>query len=313
MTSYYTHIRHRMKIIKTIVICLFLLLTHFLIVPSVNAQSGCCSWHGGESYCDYSINRWVCVDGSYSPTCTCGGGGYQYVAPTPIPSCPMMSYYDSLSGSCKCDAGYISNGSYCISFQQYCSNTLGIMSQYDYGTGKCECMSGYVYSGGSCISGSTSCWNQYGYNSSYQSFSNSCVCNYGYIWNSSRTKCISEDQSCQDQLGLMTRYNSLSNTCDCFPGYSIQGGQCLPNPVQYRTIPNYQNTDNIIPTDMPTPTKTQRILIPTETPIPTSIITTPFPTTSFVLPSVVPFQEPRESFPIWIFKSIKNFLVKIFK
>jgi hypothetical protein len=35
------------------------------------AGQGCCSWHGGQSYCDTSVGRWVCSDGTYSPSCGC--------------------------------------------------------------------------------------------------------------------------------------------------------------------------------------------------------------------------------------------------
>lgn len=38
----------------------------------VYAGRGCCSHHGGQAYC--SNGRWVCRDGTYSPTCTCSGG-----------------------------------------------------------------------------------------------------------------------------------------------------------------------------------------------------------------------------------------------
>lgn len=40
------------------------------------AGQGCCSWHGGQSYCDTSVGRWVCNDGTYSPSCGC-----TYIAP----------------------------------------------------------------------------------------------------------------------------------------------------------------------------------------------------------------------------------------
>lgn len=36
-----------------------------------NAQSGCCSWHGGVDGCDYDVGRQVCNDGTYSPSCGC--------------------------------------------------------------------------------------------------------------------------------------------------------------------------------------------------------------------------------------------------
>lgn len=49
------------------------------------AGQGCCSYHGGQSYCDTSVGRWVCNDGTYSPSCGC-----TYIAPkaTSTPSKP---------------------------------------------------------------------------------------------------------------------------------------------------------------------------------------------------------------------------------
>lgn len=47
-----------------------LILLLFFVFP-VNAQQGCCSWHGGVDYCDTSVGRYVCNDGTYSPTCDC--------------------------------------------------------------------------------------------------------------------------------------------------------------------------------------------------------------------------------------------------
>jgi len=44
----------------------------------ISAQQGCCSWHGGISYCDAFVGRYVCNDGTYSPSCGC-------VAVPPLP------------------------------------------------------------------------------------------------------------------------------------------------------------------------------------------------------------------------------------
>lgn len=54
----------------------------------VVAQRGCCSWHDGIAYCDTSVGRYVCNDGTYSPTCEC-----QYVNYNP----PVMFYYTTSS------------------------------------------------------------------------------------------------------------------------------------------------------------------------------------------------------------------------
>jgi len=247
-----------MKINKFLLSILLTLL--FLFFPTNSfATSGCCSWHGGQSYCDYSTGRWVCNDGTYSPSCTCGGGYSGYQA-NPTPSCPLYSYYDNISSSCKCYSGYVSNGNSCISLQQYCWNTLGYSSTYNYGTNSCECSYSNVLNGGKCVSGSTYCWNNYGYNSSYNSLSKKCECNYGYVWNTQGSKCISRDESCHNQLGIMSRYNTLNNTCECFSGYIIKNGQC-----QFKDIETEHNIFPYVPKSYTTLTNT---------PIPTNIIST---------------------------------------
>lgn len=38
---------------------------------SAAAKSGCCSWHGGVNSCDANMGRYLCNDGTLSPTCTC--------------------------------------------------------------------------------------------------------------------------------------------------------------------------------------------------------------------------------------------------
>lgn len=53
-----------------------MLLLHLVLVL---AQQGCCSWHGGISYCDSSVGTYVCNDGTYSPSCGC----YRALPPTP--------------------------------------------------------------------------------------------------------------------------------------------------------------------------------------------------------------------------------------
>lgn len=65
--------------IKSTFIILFILifiaaplkLGNEVILNTCNAQSGCCSWHGGVSGCDYDTGRQVCNDNTYSPSCGC--------------------------------------------------------------------------------------------------------------------------------------------------------------------------------------------------------------------------------------------------
>lgn len=77
-----------MYLLRRLASIIFLVLTFLIISASaVLARSGCCSWHGGVSHCA-SNGRYVCNDGTYSPTCTCGAPTYTYTPPAPpdIPS-----------------------------------------------------------------------------------------------------------------------------------------------------------------------------------------------------------------------------------
>ena len=60
---------------------LIFLIILFLFPLSGFARSGCCSWHGGVSYCDTNTGRYVCNDGTYSPSCGC----YRKPISTPTP------------------------------------------------------------------------------------------------------------------------------------------------------------------------------------------------------------------------------------
>lgn len=51
-----------------------------LISFTTFAYRGCCSWHHGVAYCDTNTGRFVCRDGTYSPTCTCEMNNKQVMA-----------------------------------------------------------------------------------------------------------------------------------------------------------------------------------------------------------------------------------------
>lgn len=40
------------------------------LVGQEEGRRGCCSWHGGVSYCGPN-GYWICNDGTQSPSCTC--------------------------------------------------------------------------------------------------------------------------------------------------------------------------------------------------------------------------------------------------
>lgn len=74
---------------------LFLILLIMSIFSvSTYARSGCCSNNGGVAYCDNTVGKYACRDGTRSPTCGCGSGEISK------PRWPA-SYksYDSVGGS----------------------------------------------------------------------------------------------------------------------------------------------------------------------------------------------------------------------
>lgn len=241
------------KIKKKILLSLLIpVLFLFIVLPinDVEARSGCCSWHGGVCGCQ-------CCDGTpLSSTCLpyypeCGGGSiynppsydypsYEHGLPSynpSIPDCPFNSYYDSISGSCKCYSGYVASGGKCILAYQYCRDLLGFNARYNILTDSCECGYGYVISGNKCVSGDSLCRDKYGIHSSYDSLSESCKCNYGYVFDSSN-QCVSRDDYCQDLYGYYAEYNILVDGCVCKDGYELKDSKCVEiTPVIYSFYP----------------------------------------------------------------------------
>lgn len=50
---------------------ILIILTWILLPSDINALQGCCSKHGGIDYCDENIGKYICMDGTESPTCNC--------------------------------------------------------------------------------------------------------------------------------------------------------------------------------------------------------------------------------------------------
>lgn len=82
----------------------FVLLIFFVFPKFILAQQGCCSHHGGVAGCSAS-GRKICMDGSLSPSCTCGSSySYTYTpsAPSPV-SNGKWTYNISSQNSCNYD------------------------------------------------------------------------------------------------------------------------------------------------------------------------------------------------------------------
>jgi len=245
------------KLFIAIIIATFIIggFTYLFTAGNVEARRGCCSWHGGVCGCQ-------CCDGTplsstclpYYPECS-GGGTYDYPSYdyTPsIPDCPLNSYYDSISDSCKCYSGYVASGGKCVSASQWCQDKYGLWATYDYLTDSCKCMSGYIFGkdflgNTACISADQYCRDKYGFNARYNTLIDSCECGYGYVlWGG---KCISENDYCQDLYGVNAEYDSLTDKCICKKGYVVDSTKtsCIDGDTycrnQYGIHSNYDYWD----------------------------------------------------------------------
>ena len=57
--------------IKRSISGILIIIISLFVFSKVYAGQGCCSWHGGQAYCDTTTGRWICNDGTYSPSCRC--------------------------------------------------------------------------------------------------------------------------------------------------------------------------------------------------------------------------------------------------
>ena len=62
---------------KLLLILLVMSVAFVINTPNINAQRGCCSWHDGLDYCG-SNGKWICQDGTESPSCTCDNNNFNY-------------------------------------------------------------------------------------------------------------------------------------------------------------------------------------------------------------------------------------------
>lgn len=58
---------------KYVILFFTFIITLFLLPQNISANQGCCSWHGGITYCGEN-GYYICNDGTQSPSCTCSGG-----------------------------------------------------------------------------------------------------------------------------------------------------------------------------------------------------------------------------------------------
>jgi hypothetical protein len=105
-------------------------------------KSGCCSWHGGVASCG-SGGKYMCNDGTESPTCTCGS------SPAPSstdasPWTPMRQYVPP-----TCSYPLVPFEDQCVDPIYACIRKLGSDSQISAG-GQCECKQGYEIQVGTC-------------------------------------------------------------------------------------------------------------------------------------------------------------------
>lgn len=195
-------------------------------------KTNCPNW--GLSYGEYHCHN---AKSSYQPEApirsTYGAGGAgstqywpEYEYQSSQPSCPIHSSYNSVSGSCKCNYGYLVKGSSCVDADSVCWDEAGYNSSYDSLSNSCKCDSGYrLGSSGQCISNDNYCSAQHGYGAEYDILSKSCACKDGYI-NDGSNRCTNATSYCMNTFGTHSSFDETTDSCTCDYGYELVGGQC---------------------------------------------------------------------------------------
>lgn len=201
---------------------------------------------------NYNPNKGTITGGSTSSylnnyyKTSSSGSSYSYPStityPT-TPTCPSNSYYDG-SSSCKCNYGYIVNGSKCVSASLYCMDKIGLMSNYNSLTKSCECMSGYEFNGLSCVYKSKISTPSYSESlltcplNSHTSLTDNekCTCNLGYEPNLILNSCalISSNVfplGCTSALGFSTTTGASCSSIQCGTGMKLNSKKtkCISN------------------------------------------------------------------------------------
>lgn len=143
-----------------------------------------------------------------------------------------MSYYESLSGSCKCMSGYVVDedifgNQSCVLADSICHEQLGIMSRYNSLNKTCECSYGYTIYNGQCVSENDMCTSLYGYGARYNILTDLCECRSGYSYNGSRCEYDSSNGSYFDLTPTTPSFCPLHSTlhtdgsCYCDTGYQV--------------------------------------------------------------------------------------------
>jgi len=165
-------------------ILLFVVLLAFFVPSFSFAKKWCCSWHWWVAYCA-SNGRYVCNDGTYSPSCTCWGS---YFATTYYKSAYTVNY---LTNDQKCNIKY--------------PGTV-----YRYADNRCACPGDSIWT--SSWSSSYGCSLKVSVSSTYHAKSDKDIqCNKKYPWTIYR----SADNwcACQGDRVWISSWNKYTKSC----------------------------------------------------------------------------------------------------
>lgn len=172
------------------------------------------------------------------------GSSYSPLYVPTMPTCPGMSTYDSILGSCKCISGYVVDGTgSCTSGETVCHQKYGYGSSYSNFDKTCSCDYGYKFdSTGQCVTQQSYCTNTFGYGAEYSFLKDSCVCRSGYVVNSTTNKCMLDtlfynSSSYTPPAIVSCPANSylLGDSCYCSIGYKINLDKTSCVPVSVKT------------------------------------------------------------------------------
>ncbi len=193
------------------VLVLFILFS-ILVSGFVEAWRWCCSWHWWQAYCS-SNWRWICADGTASPSCLCRWSSIYWYQLAPE----------------KCPTWHMKNSNWkCVTYNEWCKEQFWIHSNYLWNM-ICWCENWYVLSEiwKWCITLTEWCieqvWEHAIWTWNYQ-----CWCESWYTTSQVEKKCITLDEWCVEQFWPHhVSAWGLSCKCEYLYRYDEQTKSCI--------------------------------------------------------------------------------------
>ncbi len=188
---------------KRISIFITIILLSNIIIPIAYAWRWCCSHHWWQAYC-WSNWKWICRDGTQSPSCFCWGWGWWFYITS-------NSYTKT-----QCKNWYIRvNWKWCITLDESCRQQYWIHSKSTSAT-TCWCEKWFLIEEkwGPCISLDEVCKHEI-WEHAIWVWDRNCWCENWRTYSPTKIKCVTLDQWCEEQFWEWFISWKTKNSCIC--------------------------------------------------------------------------------------------------